>query len=73
VAAVSRRRHLRRCRAIGNEKFVAVKRLSQEDTVDLCNSEARMLVQANYHDVPGVVRFVDLQFDEDDYPYLFQE
>jgi len=32
-----------------------------------------MLIQANYHDVPGVVRFVDLQFDEDDYPYLFQE
>ncbi|KAL0051930.1 hypothetical protein WJX82_004696 [Trebouxia sp. C0006] len=46
-----------RCRAIGSEKFVAVKRLS-EDTDDLYNSEARMLLQANYHDVPGVVRLV---------------
>ncbi len=73
MAAITHRPHLRRCRAIGSEKFVAVKRLSEEDTDDLCNSEARMLMQANYHDVPGVVRFVDLDFGEDDYPYLFQE
>ena len=64
--------HLRRCRAIGSEKFVAVKRLS-EDTDDLYNSEARMLLQANYHDVPGVVRFVDLDFGADEHHYLFQQ
>lgn len=66
-------RLLRRCRAIGSENFVAVKRLSEEDTDDLYNSEARMLLQANYHDVPGVVRFVDLEDGADERSYLFQE
>jgi len=73
VTAITHRRYIRRCRTIGNEKFIAVKRLSQEDTVDLCNCEARMLIQANYHDVPGVVRFVDLDFGADEHHYLFQE
>ena len=73
MRAVTYRRHLRRCREIGSEKFVAVKRLSEEDTADLYNSEARMLLQANFHDVPGVVRFVDLDDGADDRSYLFQE
>ena len=73
MTTVTYNRHLRRCRAIGSEKFVAVKRLSEEDTADLYNSEARMLMQANFHDVPGVVGFVDLDDGADDRSYLFQE
>lgn len=73
MTTLTYRRHLRRCRAIGSEKFVAVKRLSEEDTADLNNSEARMLLQANYHHVPGVVRLVDLDDGADNRSYLYQE